>query len=104
GHRHLSEPLGGPVYPETCTENPPAALAALGAVARAPPAPLNFFMNIPILDGRRLAFQPPVCRAGQFIAFRAVMDLIVAFSACPQDIIPITGVDCRPTEAHFTVG
>jgi uncharacterized protein YcgI (DUF1989 family) len=31
------------------------------------------------------------------------MDLIIAFSACPQDIIPINGEARTPTEAHFTV-
>jgi uncharacterized protein YcgI (DUF1989 family) len=31
------------------------------------------------------------------------MDCIVAFSACPQDMIPINGVGLRPTEAHFEV-
>lgn len=102
--RYRYEQLGCAGYHENCTDNLAAALGELGAVAPETPAPLNLFMNIPILDGRRLVFQPPVCRPGQFVAFRAAMDLIVAFSACPQDIIPINGVDCRPTEAHFTVG
>ncbi len=101
--RYRYEQLGAAGYHDNCTDNLAAALGELGAAARETPAPLNLFMNIPILDGRRLGFQPPVCRPGQFIAFRAAMDLIVAFSACPQDIIPINGVDCRPTEAHFTV-
>ena len=29
--------------------------------------------------------------------------LIVAFSACPQDILPINGVSGRTTEAHFRI-
>ena len=61
-------------------------------------------MNIPVTGGGRIAFRPPACSAGQFIAFRARMDLIIAFSACPQDIIPINGEARTPTEAHFTIG
>ena len=31
---------------------------------------------------------------------RAELDCILAFSACPQDIVPINGLALRPTEAH----
>jgi uncharacterized protein YcgI (DUF1989 family) len=31
------------------------------------------------------------------------MDLTIAFSACPQDILPINGVAGRPVEAHFAI-
>ena len=34
---------------------------------------------------------------------RAEIDLIVAFSACPQDILPINGRAGKPVEAHFIV-
>ncbi len=34
---------------------------------------------------------------------RAEMDCVVAFSACPQDLVPINGADCIPKEAHFEV-
>jgi len=27
------------------------------------------------------------------------MDLVIVFSACPQDLIPVNGLN--PTEAHF---
>jgi hypothetical protein len=28
---------------------------------------------------------------------------VIAFSACPQDILPINGTARAPTEAHFQV-
>jgi hypothetical protein len=28
---------------------------------------------------------------------------VIAFSACPQDILPINGKAGKPVEAHFTV-
>jgi uncharacterized protein YcgI (DUF1989 family) len=31
------------------------------------------------------------------------MDLVIAFSACPQDILPINGKGGKPVEAHFTI-
>ena len=34
---------------------------------------------------------------------RAEMDLVIAFSACPQDILPINGRAGKPTEAHFRI-
>jgi uncharacterized protein len=101
--RYRYEQLGCTGYHDNCTDNLASALRELGLAAPETPSPLNLFMNIPVSDGRHVAFQPPVCKAGQYIALRAQMDLIIAFSACPQDIIPINGAACRPTEAHFTV-
>ena len=47
--------------------------------------------------------RPPVSTPGSYIALRAELDCVVAFSACPQDIIPINGTAMRPTEAHFEI-
>jgi uncharacterized protein len=101
--RYRYEQLGCKDYHDNCTDNLAAALKALGTSTPETPAPLNLFMNIPVSDGRYVDFLPPVSKPGQYIALRAKMDLIIAFSACPQDIIPINGVDRRTTEAHFTV-
>jgi uncharacterized protein YcgI (DUF1989 family) len=95
--------LGCEGYHDNCADNLAAGLRELGESAPEIPSPLNLFMNIPVTEGGRIAFRPPVCSAGQHIAFRAKMDLIIAFSACPQDIIPINGDARTPTEAHFTV-
>jgi uncharacterized protein YcgI (DUF1989 family) len=40
---------------------------------------------------------------GGYVRLRAEMDLVIAFSACPQDILPINGNAGKPVEAHFTV-
>ena len=61
-------------------------------------------MNIPVGPNGSVSFEPPVSTAGSATStLRAEMDLVIAFSACPQDLIPINGVDCKPTEAHFEV-
>jgi uncharacterized protein len=31
------------------------------------------------------------------------MDLVIVFSACPQDIVPINGADCTPKDVQFEV-
>jgi uncharacterized protein YcgI (DUF1989 family) len=80
-----------------------SGLAALGLKAPETPAPLNMWMNIPIRADGGLSFEPPVCKSGDFVVLRAEMDAVVAFSACPQDMVPINGAACQPTEAHFQV-
>jgi uncharacterized protein YcgI (DUF1989 family) len=97
------ELLGAVGHHDNCTDNLAAALAELGLKPPETPAPLNLFMNIPVLDGNRIEFRPPVSTRGSHVALRAEMDCILAFSACPQDMIPINGQAMRPTEAHFEV-
>ena len=97
------EMLGCTEYHENCTDNLAAALATLGLTPPKTPAPLNLFMNIPVIDGNRVEVRPPVSTPGSYVALRAEIDCIVAFSACPQDLLPITGLAMRPTEAHFEV-
>ncbi len=49
-------------------------------------------------------FDAPVLVRGRHVRLRAEMDLVIAFSACTQDVLPINGVGHAPTEAHFGVG
>jgi hypothetical protein len=78
-------------------------LAALGLTPPETPAPLNLFMNIPVVDGDHVEVRPPVSTPGSFVTLRAELNCIVAFSACPQDMLPVNGLAMRPTEAHFEV-
>jgi len=97
------ETLGCNEYHDNCTDNLAAGLAALGLAPPETPAPLNLFMNIPVVDGNRVELRPPVSTPGSYVTLRAEMDCIVAFSACPQDMLPINGPAMRPTEAHFEI-
>ena len=101
--RYRYELLGCEEYHDNCTDNLAAALAELNLVPPETPSPWNLFMNIPVESDGTVSFQPPVSRPGDYVMLRAEMDCIVAFSACPQDLVPINGVDCVPTEAHFQV-
>ena len=95
--------LGVKGHHDNCRDNLHAALAELGLKVPATPSPLNLFMNIPWTPDGRLAWAEPVSTPGSYVRFRAEMDLVVAFSACPQDILPINGVTGKTTEAHFSV-
>jgi uncharacterized protein len=97
------ELLGAQGYHDNCTDNLAAGMKALGLVPPETPAPLNLFMNIPVLDGNRVEARPPVSTPGNYVTLRAETDCVLALSACPQDMIPINGKDCRPTDAHFEV-
>ena len=93
--------LGCTTYHDNCTDNLAAALAELGRRAPETPSPWNLFMNIPVQADGSLTFEPPVCKPGDYVLLRAELGCVVAFSACPQDMLPINGVACRPTEAHI---
>lgn len=42
-------------------------------------------MNIPVHEDRTtLSFEAPTSKQGQYVCLRAEMDLVIAFSACPQ--------------------
>jgi len=71
------EPHGG------CQGNFEQALAPYGIPADRIPVAFNIFMNVEI-DNKsgKLTVLPPLSRAGDFIVFRAEMDLIVALTAC----------------------
>jgi len=67
------------------------------------PSPWNLFMNIPWTQDGRLSWATPTSSPGDYVVLEARMDLLLVFSACPQDMLPINGQDMKPTEAHFQV-
>ena len=95
--------LGCPKYHDNCTDNLTAAMAELGLDIVQRGSPLNLFMNIPWDQLGNIRFDEPVCGPGDYVVFRAEMDTVIAFSACPQDILPINGDNRSPTEAHFEI-
>ena len=95
--------LGCTEYHDNCTDNLAASLAELGLAPPETPNPLNLFMNIPWTEAGQLAWDEPVCKPGSHVVLRAEMDVVIAFSACPQDILPVNGRARTPTEAHFRI-
>lgn len=86
-----------------CTDNLHRALGEIGFAAPETPSPLNLWMNIPVLEGGAVDYLPPVSKPGDYVVLRAEMDAVIAFSACPQDKVPVNGKACIPVEAQFTI-
>ncbi|TNC07719.1 urea carboxylase-associated family protein [Methylobacterium terricola] len=101
--KHRYKFLGVEGYHDNCEDNLHACMQEIGLDAPETPSPLNLFMNIPVQPDRTISFEAPVSTPGSYVLLRAEMDLIIAFSACPQDILPINGKAGQPTEAHFVV-
>ena len=84
-----------------CEDNLYTALAALGITPPEVPCPFNLFQNTRYHPSRGLEFKPPTSRAGQYIAFRAEMNVVAVLSACPMDVLPINRDG--PADAHYQV-
>ncbi|NBS56043.1 MAG: urea carboxylase-associated family protein [Betaproteobacteria bacterium] len=97
------EQLGCKGFHDNCTDNLGNALQAMGLKRVVHPCPFNLFMHIPVKNGLTISFEPPVGKAGDSISFRAEMDAVVGFSACPQDMVPINGTDGLIHDAHYEI-
>ena len=69
---------------KNCRDNLAAALAPWGIGWKDVPFNMNVFMNCPIGSDGNWSIQVPKSKAGDYIDFRAEMDVIAAFSNCPQ--------------------
>ncbi|WP_395019719.1 DUF1989 domain-containing protein [Dongia sp.] len=74
-----------------CRDNFVAALFEIGIDSLQVPNPVNLWMNVPVTGDSKLALEPPISRAGDFVVLRALEDGVVVFSACPMDISPVNG-------------
>jgi hypothetical protein len=95
--------LGAAGPHDNCTENLHAALAALGLRATETPGPLNLFQNSSIRPDGTLVIEPAVAPAGSHVTLKAEMDIILVFSACPQDMAPTNGEDMTPKPASIEI-
>lgn len=87
----------------TCVDNLREALAEHGLSPPEIPSPVNLFENVSISADGRLEILPPEVQAGEAITLRAEMDVMLAVSACPMDIVPTNGSDLKP-KALMVVG
>ena len=99
----IYEEMGCTQYHRNCSDNLHEGLAAIGKAFPFTPGPLNVFMNIPVNADRTISRLPPATKPGDYVRFRAEMDLIVVISACPQDLSVINGPDKVPRDVHYVV-
>ena len=97
------ERLGARGYHRNCTDNLAAAMQAAGLGLVSTPCPLNLWENSQVQPDGRQVIAPPLSAPGDFVVLRAELDLILVFSACPQDMAPTNGVNGIPQDGHFAV-
>jgi urea carboxylase-associated protein 1 len=47
-------------------------------------ANINFFMNVPVTPAGKLSFEDGISAPGKYVEMRALMDVVVLISNCPQ--------------------
>jgi len=73
-------------YHPSCFENLHTNLARFGITPDMIPTTLNVFMNVVVLETGELRIDPPPSKAGDYIVFRAEMDLIIGVTACSAEM------------------
>jgi len=103
--RYRYQLLGCIDHHDNCSDNLVAALRELDIEPPEIPCPFNIFQNTPVDPvSNEIRFLPSVAKPGQYVRLRADMDLVIAFSACPQDLTPVNGPSGgKPMEAHFEI-
>lgn len=95
--------LGHRGHHANCVDNLAAALDELGLRAPEIPSPVNIFEKVTIDADGALRIEPPPLRAGEGLALRAEIDLVLVVSACPMDIAPTNGLDRRPKPIDVSI-
>lgn len=99
----LYQQLGCDGYHRSCSDNFHEALSAKAGDLRFTPASLNLFMNVPVHADGSLERHAPASRAGDHVALRADMDLLLVLSACPQDVTVINGDERTPRDVAIRI-
>lgn len=94
--------MGHPGH-DSCEENFHTTLKAIGREASFTPGPLNLFLNFPVASDGSISRKPPVSKPGDYVVLEALLDVVVVFSACPQDLSVVNGAKKTPTDAHYTI-
>lgn len=59
---------------------------------------INFFMNVPVTPEGGLTFEDGISASGKYVELKALMDVIVLISNCPQLNNPCNGYNPTPVE------
>ena len=111
GHDTLIAACSGAMYERAgagsehpnCAANLAAALAGQGHVCPFTPAPWNLFMLAPVRDGHTIDYVRPTCPPGGLVEVAALMNCLMVFSACPDDVYPTNGGDGAPRDVALEV-
>lgn len=65
------------------------------------PDPINFFLNVGLRARGEFEIREPLSERNDYVILRALMDMVVGVSACPQEQSPATGFN--PTDILIRV-
>jgi uncharacterized protein YcgI (DUF1989 family) len=85
----------------SCLENFKKALEAYGISKNDIPNPFNIFMNAEVAIDGRISIHEPVSTPGDYIELAALMDLIIAVSACPVEESACNAGKCSPIRVEL---
>lgn len=74
-----------PDYHPSCFENLSKNLAPFEILPDNIPTAFNIFMNVKFTLEGKLIVEPPTTKAGDYIIFEALMDLVVGLTACSAE-------------------
>jgi len=72
-------------YHPSCLENLSKNLKNYGIEKEDIPSAFNIFMNVQFSPNGKISVHPPTSKAGDFIIFKALMDLVVCLTACSAE-------------------
>ena len=85
-----------------CSDNISDAMAPFGVKRRSAWPAINFFWNTWVDHGTdRIMTEESHSRPGDYVAMRALGDLVCVSTACPDDVDPING--WNPTDVHVRI-
>ncbi|KAF4436570.1 polysaccharide deacetylase family protein [Fusarium austroafricanum] len=93
--------LGAVGYHDNCHDNMHKALKDFPHINVADnwvPDPLNLFMNVAVDHRGGIDIRAPTSEKGQYVILRAEVDVVIAMSACPQDMVNVNAdgpADCE---------
>lgn len=85
-----------------CFGNLASALEPYGIGEDRIPTAFNIFMNVPVSRDGSIKVLPPTSQAGDFIRFRATIDLIIGITACSA--YASNGGSFKPIDYHIERG
>jgi uncharacterized protein len=101
-NRFFYKVFGG-IDRDGCYEILVRAVEPYGLVAADIPDSIDLFMNYPHDCGvGHYTIQEPITQPGDYVEFRAEMDVLVAMSNCPEDTLtPCNGGRCTPVKVEL---
>ena len=72
-------------YHPSCFENLHSSLKPFGVAPDDVPTAFNIFMNVQFAPNGKLTVLPPTSKAGDYVEFEALLDLIVGLTACSAE-------------------